>query len=140
MIRIKIISITILIIILVSCSGANKECIQGIKVSELLESATTNYSYCSLIKKSIDLDSEALIKISTLPVFDAAGYEHGYVLINIVEKIGEDKYIAIISNIKKEDKKTIKSYLEVGLEYGGNKSYKDKELKEIFPKLANHLY
>ncbi|WP_158237253.1 hypothetical protein [Aquimarina sp. MAR_2010_214] len=119
-----------------SCNNCNE--IQGIVISELLN-RQINDSYCDILNKAIELDKEAIIKISTIEVSDAAGYDHGYVLIRLIEKIGEQEYLKALENVSTEQKKSIESYLWAGLEYGGNKIYSNKKLNEVLPLLAESL-
>ncbi len=109
---------------------------QGITVSELLDINTNNY--CDLIEKSLAKNKDALKEISLLSIYDSASYEHGTVLVQIIEKVGEDFYVKSLGVLTSKEKNKIKSYLDVGLEYGGAK-YKDKALKKFFPKVEAYL-
>ncbi|WP_160112004.1 hypothetical protein [Aquimarina sp. AU58] len=128
--------ITIVYTMIMSCSNCRE--IQGIKISELLNRQIDDL-YCDTLDKAIKLDKEAIIKISTYKISDAAGYDHGYVLISLIEKIGEQEYLKAIENLSLEEKSSIESYLWVGMEYGGNKIYEYKKLNEVLPLLAKSL-
>lgn len=120
----------------IGCNNCSE--IQGIEISELLNRQIDD-SYCDLLDKAISLDKEAIIKISNYKISDAAGYDHGYVLIRLIEKIGEEKYLKALEGASIEEKTSIESYLWAGLEYGGNKIYQNKKLSEVFPLLAESL-
>ncbi|MDY8138850.1 hypothetical protein [Aquimarina sp. 2201CG5-10] len=130
------------IIIIVFCSlniGCNScDEVQGIKISELL-SRQIDDSYCETLENAIKLDKEAIIKVSTYKISDAAGYDHGYVLVSLIEKIGEQEYLKAIESVSTEQKQHIESYLWAGIDYGVNKIYKFKKLEELLPELAKFL-
>ncbi|WP_132065995.1 hypothetical protein [Aquimarina spinulae] len=128
--------IIIISMTIISCNNCNE--IQGIEIPELLNRQIDD-SYCDTLDKAIKLDKEAIIKISTYKISDAGGYEHGYVLIRLIEKIGEQEYLRAIENLSLEEKKSIESYLWAGLGYGVNKIYKTKKLNEVLPLLAELL-
>ncbi|WP_152537511.1 hypothetical protein, partial [Aquimarina pacifica] len=62
---------------------------------------------------------------------DPAGYDHGYVLVRLIEKIGKKEYLKAFEGLSLEEKKNILSYLREGLKYGGNKVYQYKKLDEF---------
>ena len=99
---------------------------------------TEEYSYSALVKSSLNKDSTSIKNLSTLKIYDAAGYDHGAILIAIANRIGEKEYIKLLGTLTDEEKQNILSYIEVGLEYGDEK-FKDKTPKEIFPYLIDYL-
>lgn len=122
--------------ITIGCNNCSQ--VKGIKIPELLN-RSVDESYCKLLERALELDKDAIIEISVFDVFDSASYEHGYVLIRLIEKIGEEEYLKAIKNVSVEQKKSIESYLWAGLEYGGNKIYSNKKLNEVLPLLAESL-
>lgn len=134
----KNLKIILFVILFVFISCKNNCEINGIEISELLK-ISTNKPYCELVEKAINKDEQSLKEISELRILDGAGYEHGYVLIQIIEKIGEKKYVEIIKDFSTKEKETIYSYLRVGLEYGGNKLYKNRSVEDILPILSKNL-
>lgn len=128
--KIKVLFILSILFVFNSCRNSCE--INGIKISELIKVATDE-PYCDLVKLSLENDVTALKKISRLNIRDGAGYEHGYIMIQIIENIGEKKYTNAIKDFSTTEKKDIYSYLQVGLEYGGNKLYRDKKVKDILP-------
>ena len=70
---------------------------------------------------------------------DGAAYDHGAVLVDLIEKIGEEKFVQSIKTINDSEKKWIKGYLEAGIEYGSNVNIKGQTLKDVFPKIYDFL-
>ncbi|GAB0155014.1 hypothetical protein CHRYSEOSP005_02740 [Chryseobacterium sp. Alg-005] len=131
-----------LIILLFGMISCTNTCVtHGIEVSELLNSVSEEKSinYCSLLDSSLNKDSESIKKISLLDFSDAAGYDHGAVLVELILNIGEDHYLQSIQTINSKQKKMILSYLEVGLEYGNNPAIKSKNVNNVFPKVYEYL-
>lgn len=136
MIKLKLIFSGILLISTVSSCRLSCD-VKDISVSELLlESAVDKgIDYCDVVTKASLNDDDAIKQISVMDFDNAVGYDHGAVLVDLILKIGEQKYIEIITAFTKEDKNRIKGYLRVGLEYGGNPQVKSKSIDEAFPKL-----
>lgn len=130
---IKILLLSFIVFMCYACCE-HKE-INGIEVSELLlvVSEEQNIDYCKLLNEAIKGNESSIKKIALLKIDDAAGYDHGAVLVDLIEVIGEDKFIESIKTINHSEKKRIKGYLEVGIEYGGNPNIQDETLKEVFP-------
>lgn len=129
-------------VLLFGAIACNNKCeVAGMEVSELLSTAAKEKSidYCSLLGSAAKGDSTAIKRISLLYFGNAAGYDQGAVLVDLILRVGEDKYIQSISTINKDEKMIIESYLNVGLEYGANPKIKDITLKNIFPKIYTFL-
>ena len=127
------------LVYLFSCS--NKCNIGGIEVTELLSTVANERSidYCALLKTANSGDSNSIKKLSLMEFNDAVGYDHGAVVIDLVLKIGEDNYLAAISNFNRSEKKIVESYLDIGLKYGSAATWKNKDLQDLFPKLYAFL-
>ncbi len=129
-----------IILFILSCS--NKSCpnVEGINVTELLYFSATKRSYplCSLVEKSIAEDKKALKELSLLEIFDAASYDHGILLIDVIDKVGVSVFIDALQGIGKEEKEKVRSYLDVGLEYG-NRYPELSRLEQVFPEIATFL-
>ena len=136
----KIILISSIIVFLCCACWGHKE-INGIEVSELLlvVSEEQNIDYCKLLNEATKGNESSIKKIALLKIDDAAGYDHGAVIVDLIEVIGEDKFIESIKTINHSEKKRIKGYLEVGIEYGGNPNIQGQTLKEVFPKINEVL-
>lgn len=129
----------VFILNIISCS---EKCqVNDIKVSELLESVSNERSihYCELLERAIEGDDVAIKKLSLLNFENAVGYDHGGVIVNLIIRIGEDRYLDAIKPLNDDQKKDIGWYLEVGIEYGDNSFVERKELKDVFPKIYRYL-
>lgn len=123
-----------------ACSDGRKV-INGIEVSELLLSASEeqNIDYCKLLNESTEGNDGSIRKLVLLKFYDAAGYDHGAVLVDLIELIGEDKFIYSLTTTNCEEKKRIIGYIEVGLEYGNNANLQKQTFREAFPKIYKFL-
>jgi len=119
------------------CSCKNKCIVNNIEISELLYTVSQNKSinYCKLLKTAIKGDSDAIKKLSLLEFYDAAGYDHGSVIVDLIFSISEEKYIKSISTINRAQKDWIKCYIDVGIEYSNNPLIKHRDFKTVFPDL-----
>lgn len=69
--------------------------------------------------------------------FDTSvGYDHGAILVEIINEIGEDRFLIAVNDCDRREKIILKGYLRAGMEYG---TYPDKALSELFPKIAVFL-
>lgn len=127
--------LSIVLFMCFACSG-HKE-INGIEVSEILLtiSKEQNIDYCKLLNKALKGDESSIRQFVLLKFYDSAGYDHGAVLVELIEVIGEDKFIHSLTTINNDQKKWIKDYIKVGLEYGNNNHLKTQTIKEAFPKI-----
>ncbi len=127
------------VLLLYSCSS---ECsISGIKVNELLFAVSKDrgIDYCSLLEEAVNGNELAIREISLLKFDDATGYAQGTVIVEMILKLGEEKYLKSISSISVKEKKLIKAYIDIGFEYNESKDLKNKELAELFPKVNSFL-
>jgi len=100
-----------------------------------------NINYCHLVRKSLKFDYESVKNISLLQFYDGAGYEHGSVLLDIIDVIGEEQYIELLNGITDEEKKKIDLNLHLGLHFvEQRRKYNNTwEVKEAFPELYAFL-
>ena len=66
----------------------------------------------------------------------------GFILTQIIYKIGEDEFIKMVLKLKKEEIVGLESLIRVGLEYGDNNKdgkMDDKKIQTEFPKLYKLL-
>lgn len=95
------------------------------------------YTYCELVNRSLNGEERAIILLSKVDIGDAAGYQHGAVLIEIIDLIGEEKYIDYYKNLSIYNRRLIYNlFLPVGLEYTNNKKYEGQKIEVAFPKLS----
>jgi len=130
----KFISVYFLLLLAISCN--NKCIVNNIEVSELLGTVAKEKSidYCKLLKTALTDDKSAIKKLSLLEFDNAAGYDHGVVIVDLITVVGEAEYMKAISTANKEQKILINSYINVGLEYG-NHHLQGKDFKNVFPDL-----
>lgn len=123
-------------------NGTGHKVVNGIVVSELLivvSDEKYNIDYCKLLKKATTNDVNSIKQLALLDFYDGASYDHGIVVVDLIELIGEDKFIHSLKTINIEQKKWIKGYIEVGLEYRDNQNLQAQTLKEVFPKIYDFL-
>lgn len=128
----------VILLILFSCKTDN---VDGIIIGDTLfvhQSLKANNEMKRLIKQSLNKDVQAIIKLKHFPNGGAAGsYDLGYVITQIIYRIGEDEFIGLVKKFP-EDERNFEGLIDVGLEYGDN-DY-DGEMDDIkfeneFPKL-----
>ena len=74
-----------------------------------------------LIRGTLVKDEKALIKLNNFWCGGAAGcYDLGFVITQIIYKIGQNEFIDIVNKLKKEDIMNLAGLIEAGLEYGDN--------------------
>ena len=118
--------------------------VDGIYVEEELRIVTDlnhGFSYCKLLKKAIDGNQEDIKKLMLLDFSGSgeAGYDHGDVLVKLIDRLGEEKIISSLgSQLTKEEKNEIEAYIVVGLEYGSNPHH-GQNPEEAFPLLYEYL-
>ena len=129
----------LLSLLFVGCINRNVKTICGIKVpvQVLVVSSKHGFNYKETLKSALNGNDCSLKKISTVDFFDASiAYDHGAILVKIINIIGEDRFLIAINDCDKREKNIIKGYLRAGMEYG---KYPDKTLSELFPKIAVFL-
>ena len=132
-----------LTIILVSCK---KEKVDGIIIGDTLfvhQSLSENRKMENLIKNSLKKDKNAILEIKNFPNGGAASsYDLGYVLTQIIYRIGEKDFADILREIPKSERNGIEGLIAVGLEYGDNDydgKMDNKRIESEFPKLTKIL-
>ena len=125
---------SISLICFVGCGG---KVINGIDVSEslLVVSDEQGIDYCKLLSKAVNGDDVSIMQLSILKFYESVGYDHGAVIVDLIEHIGENKFIHSLKMASAEQKEMIKWYIEAGLEYGNNPSLQDNAFEEVFPKI-----
>lgn len=118
---INLLTILLTFIVLTSCKQTN---VDGVIIgSTLLENQdySTNKRLCNIIKRTIGKDQQALIELTEFWCGGAAGcYDLGYVLTQIINKIGEQEFIKLTNGLTQKQKNEISGLIAVGLEFGDN--------------------
>ncbi|MCH7408065.1 hypothetical protein MM239_01550 [Belliella sp. DSM 111904] len=124
---------------MISCK--NNCGISKIEVSELLEISANERSidYCGILIKALNGNGESIKELSLMEFQNAAGYNHGAVLVELILITGEMKYLESILGINSEQRNLIKSYVDVGLEYGNIPKLTSKQIETEFPFLYQFL-
>ena len=92
-----------------------------------------NRSYCDLVNDSFSGDKSAIKDLSTLQLYDFASYQHGGVILQLIEKMGEQDYVESLVGLNQEEKVILKNSLKAGLEFTESINLKGKNLEELFP-------
>lgn len=136
--RIKI-SILILLIgvfsILIFNRFFKNSCTYGtIHISPTLYEAAKNrnYNYCELVECSLNSSKICILKISKINnINNAAGYEHGEIMLQLIDSLGEDYYIDVIGNLSDYEKRNLLGYLSIGLQYDSSKKNIDNVINYL---------
>jgi hypothetical protein len=140
---VKKILLLFLAIILVSCK---KEKVDGIIIGDTLfvhQSLTENRKMENLIYKALNKEKKAIIELKNFPNGRAASsYDLGYVLTQIIYRIGETDFGDVLREIPKSERNGFDGLIAVGLEYGDNDydgKMDNKRMETEFPKLTEIL-
>jgi hypothetical protein len=140
---VKRIILLFLTIILVGCK---KEKVDGINIGDTLfvhQSLTENRKMENLIYQALKKEKKAIIEIKNFPNGGAASsYNLGYILTQIIYRIGENEFAEILREIPKLERNGIEGLIAVGLEYGDNNydgKMDNKKIESEFPKLTKIL-
>ena len=122
-------------------SKTNK-CINGIYVSELLINVSNekhHTDYCKVLKKATENDENSIRQLVLLEYYDGTSYDHGSVIVDIIELLGEEAFLKAISTIEDRQKKYVASIIKAGLEYGNNPRLQGLSFKEAFPSVFDYI-
>jgi hypothetical protein len=104
---IKLLLFVILSVCFVNCSRQKE--VNGIVVSELLliVSKEQNINYCKLLNEAIKGNVSSINKLALLEFYDGVAYDHSAVIVDLINLIGEDKFIQSIKTTSKEQKQIV---------------------------------
>ena len=130
-----------LLILFICFACCGNRAINGIEVSELLliASKKQNIEYAKLLNDALNGNDSSIRQLALLKIPDGAGYDHSAVVVDLIELIGEDKFIHSLTTISNDQKGWIEKSIGAGLEYGNNPNLQTNTLKEVFPKLYEFL-
>lgn len=137
--NLNLFKLSVTFLLFVSCNygqNCNKEYVSNYLIDYTLE---RDYDYCKLLNESLNEDIIAIKKISLLKFYDGMTYEHGAVLLEIIDNVGEKKYLEAIRSLSSDEKVIIKSYLYAGLDFTQNTRFKDKKLKDTLNEIYNYF-
>lgn len=134
-----------LIIIIFFLSACNQNEVQNITIGKTL---VENHSYSQnrLLIKNIEgvlaQESKFLPMLLEYDCGGAAGcYGLGNVIVQIINKIGEEKFIAMVKELNNAEKEELRGFINVGLEYGDSlhKNRKNRTFESEFPTLFKEI-
>ena len=96
-------------------------------------------TYCELVNRALKGDKDSILNLSKISVGDFGSYQHGAVLIEIIDIVTIDKYLIIVSSLSEKEKKQLYYTIWAGLEFTPNPKYEGKHIETIFPELKELL-
>lgn len=98
-----------------------------------------SYNYCDCIEDAIENKDLPSFKKIILMDVDGNGYNHGSVIIFIIDELGEDNLIKFLKEFN--EKEVIKFYSNIapGFDDTNDEKYKGKNIRKAFPKIAKFL-
>ena len=130
-------------VLLTSCRQSN---VDGVIIRNTLyenQDYSTNKRLCDIINRTLNKDKRALIELTEFWCGGAAGcYDLGYVLTQVINRMGEQEFIILVNGLTEKQKSEIGGLIEVGLEYGDNDYdglMDDTTISTTFPDLERAL-
>jgi hypothetical protein len=115
---------------------------------EMMPVLYPHIDYVNVVKMASEGSEKDIYLLCSLEFDGAFAYDHGSVLVDIIDILGEDKCVDMMKDINKQQAEYFVRYLSVGLEYGhkygsrGNNKFDpefDYKIKDIFPKIDSLL-
>jgi len=134
--------ITIVITLTVFNCWKNYCCnVEGIEPSYLLLTLSNrdDYDYCDSLDQALQGDLLALKRLTMFHFEGGSSYEHGIVLLEVIDRVGENKYLEAVKDFSKKEKKTIDRYLNAGLNFSQNPKFQSQRIDLIFPQVNAFL-
>ena len=126
--------------------GCKTDYVDGVIIGDTLyvhQTYKENQIMQKLIKNALKKDEKAIKDLIEFPNGGAASsYDLGFVITQVIYRIGEDEFINLIKNINIEELNELRGLIWVGLEYGDNNYdgiIDDKQIETEFPKLNIYL-
>lgn len=118
----------------------------GIEITETLyvhQDYETNKELRKLIQETLNQNEKAIPKLINFPCGDGAGcYDLGFVLTQIIYRIGENEFNEMVLRLDIEEIKGLRSLIKAGLEYGDHNNdgkTDNKRIEKEFPILNETL-
>lgn len=109
-------------------------------LEENLKNKSEYRQYVHLVNKSLKKDTLALKEIMLISnIYDGAGYEHGYILIGIMERIGDHDFNKALLRLNNPQKENVKEYFEVGMDILFLSEQERSDMEEKYPKTFKTL-
>ncbi|WP_299525514.1 hypothetical protein [Winogradskyella sp.] len=139
-------NLTIYFLLIFTLLSCNEKVVDRIEIGQDLyvgQSLEQNKKLSDLITRMLNKESGAFLELTEFWCGGGAGcYDLGYVLTQIIYRIGENDFAKILSEIPKSKRNEIEGLIAVGLEYGDNDydgKMDDKRMDTEFPKLTEIL-
>jgi len=102
------------------------------------QSTVGNFHYRLLMARTLHGDSSALESLVNFDCGGGAGcYDHGEVLVQLLNKVGDAKFSLMVKELRTESKYVLHSLLAAGFEYGSTVQVSDSEVR--FPMTSGVL-
>ena len=138
--------IIIVLILGLTFSSCKQNNVDGIIIEETLythQDFKSNRQFRNLIKRTLQKDEKALAELNKFWCGGGAGcYDLGFVITQIIYKLGEKEVIQMVNRLENEETRGIKSLIAAGLEYGDNDKdgkMDKKRMEDEFPELLKLL-
>lgn len=127
----------------VSCRLDGSRNIDGIDIDYMLiydADKEQNTDYCKLVKKSLKKDLSSIKRLALLDYDGGYSYEHGMILLDIVDRIGENVFIESLKDISSKQKRIVLMYLYAGIDLrNSQKNDNNYTLKSSYPNIYYYL-
>lgn len=98
--------------------------VRGVKIGYDLYTHQTysqNRTMQKNIKKALKKDKEAFVKLGSTWCGGGAGcYDLGYIITQLIFKIGEEEFVSLMKDLQKDERIRVLAFIATGLEYGDN--------------------
>lgn len=119
--------------------GCKQKEVEGIIIGHTLwvhQELKENRELADAIKNVLKNDANGINQILSIDCGGGAGcYDLGFLLTQLIYKVGEDEFVRMINRMDKKKIRRIVSLIEVGLEYG----YSDKDGMEDYKKISSEF-
>lgn len=139
-------SIVVLLLVVLVLSSCKQREVDGIVIDHALyenQSYSDNKELKQIILETLKKDEKALAKLSDFWCGEGAGcYDLGFIITQIIYRIGEKDFALMVEKLSKEETKAIEELVNTGLEYGDNNNdgkMDNKRIENEFPKLHQLL-
>ncbi|WP_378180294.1 hypothetical protein [Aquimarina sp. SS2-1] len=126
--------------------GCKEDTVNGVVIGHTLlvhQTLKENRELKELILNSLNKEENAILDLKDFWCGGGAGcYDLGYIITQIIYRLGEDYFVELMSNLCEDQVKDLEFLIYAGLEYGDNNydgKMDDKRLENEFPKLYNLL-
>ena len=138
--------VIIVLILGLTFSSCKQNDVDGIIIEATLyanQDFKSNRQLRNLIKRTLQKDEKALAELNKFWCGGGAGcYDLGFVMTQIIYKLGEKEVLQMVNKLENEETRGIKSLIAAGLEYGDNDKdgkIDKKHMEDEFPELLKLL-